>query len=67
MNILSERKLEIPIQINGRIKTKIYVGESIDNKEIEILAKKSVEEHLSGKEIVKFIVVPKRLISIVVK
>ncbi|MEA3306372.1 MAG: leucine--tRNA ligase, partial [Elusimicrobiota bacterium] len=65
--IISERELEIPIQINGKIKAKIHARETIDKEELEKLAKKSVEEHLSGKEIVKLIVVPKRLVSIVVK
>jgi leucyl-tRNA synthetase len=65
--IISERQLEIPIQINGKIKTKIHVKETIEKEELAELAKESVKEHLSGKEIVKLIVVPKRLVSIVVK
>jgi len=65
--IISERQLEIPIQINGKIKTKIHVKETIEKEALAELAKESVKEHLSGKEIVKLIVVPKRLVSIVVK
>ena len=48
-------------------KAKIHVKETIEKEKLEELAKQSVKEHLSGKEIVKLIVVPKRLVSIVVK
>ena len=65
--IISERELEIPVQINGKIKAKIHVKETIEKEKLEELAKQSVKEHLSGKEIVKLIVVPKRLVSIVIR
>ncbi len=65
--IISERELEIPIQINGKIKAKIHVKEDIPKENLEELAKQSVKEHLLGKEIVKLIIVPKRLVSIVVR
>ncbi|MCG2726457.1 MAG: class I tRNA ligase family protein [Elusimicrobia bacterium] len=65
--IISERELEIPVQINGKIKAKIHVKETIEKEQLEKLAKQSVKEHLSGKEIVKLIIVPKRLVSIVVR
>ncbi|MCK4936599.1 MAG: leucine--tRNA ligase, partial [Elusimicrobiales bacterium] len=65
--IISERELEIPVQINGKIKAKIHVKETIEKEELEELAKQSVKEHLSGKKIIKLIIVPKRLVSIVIK
>ncbi|MBU2530001.1 MAG: leucine--tRNA ligase [Elusimicrobia bacterium] len=65
--VISERELEIPVQINGKVKAKIYVKETIEKEKLEDLAKESVKEHLLGKEIVKLIIVPRRLVSIVIK
>lgn len=57
------------VQVNGKIKDKIEAPDGLDNKELEELAKKSpkVEVALVGKNIVKTIVVPNKLVNIVVK
>jgi len=65
--ILSSRQLEIPVQINGKVKTRIYAGEGANAKTLEKAALESAASHLHGKTVVKIIVVPDRLVSIVVK
>jgi len=65
--VLSSRQLEIPVQINGKVKCKIYAGEDTDAKTLEKAALESAAAHLNGKTVVKVIVVPNRLVSIVVK
>jgi leucyl-tRNA synthetase len=65
--ILSSRRLEIPVQINGKVKTRIYAGEGADAKTLEKAALESAAAHLQGKTVVKVIVVPDRLVSIVAK
>ncbi|MBI4656757.1 MAG: class I tRNA ligase family protein, partial [Elusimicrobia bacterium] len=65
MNVLSERKVEIPIQINGKVKARIYVTEKTPSEELEKLALKETEKLTSGNAIKKIIVVPGRLVSIV--
>ncbi len=65
--VLSARQLEIPVQVNGKVKAKIYSGENTDGKTLEKMALESAAAHLQGKTVVKVIVVPDRLVSIVVK
>ncbi len=59
---------EYAVQLNSRIKTKITVPADMPANEIEELVKKHAEiaPLLEGKQIKKFILVPKRLINIIV-
>ena len=66
-NILSEKMMEIPVQINGRIKAKMSVAQSVTKEEIEKMAVESSAKYLEGKKIDKIIYVPRKLVSIVVK
>ncbi len=65
--VLAGRMLEIPVQVNGKIKAKLHVREDIEKAELEKMAKDAVSQHTAGKNIAKVIVVPGRLVSIVVK
>jgi len=65
--VLAARRLEIPVQVNGKVKGKIYAGENTDGKTLEKMAIENAAAHLLGKTVVKIIVVPNRLVSIVVK
>jgi leucyl-tRNA synthetase len=65
--VLSSVKLEIPVQINGKVRCKIYAEGDTGSKELEKAALESAAEHLKGKTVAKVIVVPNRLVSIVVK
>ena len=62
-------KIEIPIQINGKLRSRILASPEASNAELETLAlaDAKVKEQTDGKQIVKVIVVPKRLVNIVVK
>lgn len=57
------------VQINGKVRDKITVDESMSKEEMEqtALASEKVKEYTVGKTIVKTIVVPKKLVNIVVK
>ena len=65
--VLSE--VEIPIQINGKLRAKISVPAQADAAAIEAiaLANPRVVEMVEGKEIVKKVIVPGRLVNFVVK
>ncbi len=65
--VLSARQLEIPVQVNGKVKAKIYAGENTEVKTLEKMALESAAVQLLGKTVIKIIVVPNRLVSIVVK
>jgi leucyl-tRNA synthetase len=62
-------ELEMPVQVNGKLRARIRVA--VDAGEEEILARAQAEEkviqHLAGKQIVKVVVVPQKLINIVAR
>jgi len=61
--------VEMAVQINGQVKYKIQVPQDADNKTVEeaALNDEKAAVYLKDKEIVKIIIVPKRLVNIVVK
>ncbi|MEM9353769.1 MAG: leucine--tRNA ligase [Planctomycetota bacterium] len=66
---LVESTVEVPVQIKGKVKAKITVPADADQAGIEAaaLAEPRVKELLDGKELVKTIVVPGRLVNFVTK
>ncbi len=65
--LLIEDTLEIPVQVNGKLRDVIRVPANADNATIEAAAKTSekVQQFIAGKTIKKVIVVPKKLVNIV--
>ncbi|EYE88965.1 leucyl-tRNA synthetase [Fervidicella metallireducens AeB] len=61
--------VEMAVQINGKVRGKVEVPSTADEKEIEKIAleDKKVKEYINGKEIKKVIVIKGRIINIVVK
>jgi leucyl-tRNA synthetase len=66
--LLVEDTLEIPVQVNGKLRDKIVVSAKATPQEIEAAALKAekAQPFLEGKTIKKIIVVPGRLVNIVV-
>ncbi len=62
-----EDMIEYAVQINSKMKTKITVAADMPSDEIEkfVKANKDVAPLIEGKQIKKFILVPKRLINII--
>ncbi|MCL2491669.1 MAG: leucine--tRNA ligase [Coriobacteriia bacterium] len=60
-------EIELPVQVNGKVRGRVIVATDSDEETVSIAAKEAVASHLEGKEIVKLIVVPNRIITIVVK
>lgn len=69
LNALVVSEIEIAVQINGKIRDKIRISPDLtpDAMKETALANEKVQELIAGKEIVKCIAVPKKLINIVVK
>jgi leucyl-tRNA synthetase len=63
-----EDSIELPVQINGKVRGRIVVSAEASEEEIKAaaLASETVRKHLDGKEPKKVIVANKRLVSIVV-
>lgn len=68
-NLAKTSSITLVIQINGKVRDKIDVSESLSEDEMKAIALQSekTKEFTDGKEIVKIIVVPKKLVNIVVK
>jgi leucyl-tRNA synthetase len=64
---LVEDDLEIPVQVNGKLRDKIVVPRETSSADIEqaALSTPKVLEHTTGKTIRKIIVVPGKLVNIV--
>jgi leucyl-tRNA synthetase len=64
-----EEEVEIPVQVNGKLRARITVPAEATEPEIEAaaLAAPSLVPHLGGKQVVKVIVARGRLVSLVVK
>ena len=63
-----EDTFEYAVQINSKIKAKLNIPVDMKNDEIEKLVKENAEiaPLIDGKQIKKFIIVPRRLINIIV-
>lgn len=64
---LIESEVEIVVQINGKLKEKIKIAKDLAREELEKIGRESVAEALEGKNVVKVIAVPNKLVNIVVK
>jgi leucyl-tRNA synthetase len=61
--------IEVPVQINGKLRSKIQVLADITKEDLEAAARADVQiaTHLAGKTVAKVIVVPGRLVNFVAK
>jgi leucyl-tRNA synthetase len=66
--LLVEDTVEIPVQVNGKLRDVLKVSVTLPPAELEALAKASVKvkPFIEGKAIKKVIVIPKRLVNFVV-
>ena len=62
-------EVEVVVQINGKIRDKMMISADLDPKGMQeaALASDKVQALIEGKQVVKVIAVPKKLINIVVK
>ena len=63
-----ENEIEIPVQVNGKLRDVIKVAVDADNATLEAAAKASekVKPFIAGKTIKKVIVVPKKMVNLIV-
>lgn len=66
---LEATEVEIPLQINGKLRAKIVVPAGCDAQQLEAIARahERIAELLEGKQIVKAVVVPGKLVNFVAK
>jgi leucyl-tRNA synthetase len=61
--------VEVPIQVNGKVRAKIVMPVGIDNQHAQNLAlnNERVAELLAGKEITKVVIIPGKMVNFVIK
>lgn len=66
--LLVDELIELPVQVNGKLRAKIFVAADVsDETAVELaLAEENVLAHIDGKELKKSIVVPGRMVNFVV-
>jgi leucyl-tRNA synthetase len=66
--LLKTDEIEVPVQVNGKLRSKVTVPTGIAQAELEkaALADPRIKELIAGKQIRKIIVVPGKLVNIVV-
>jgi leucyl-tRNA synthetase len=64
-----KEELEIPVQVNGKLRSRVVVAPDITEADLRALAlaDSKVQSFIDGHEVVKVIVVPQRLVNVVVK
>ena len=64
-----EELLEIPVQVNGKLRGRITVPHETSKEDLEkaALADEKVQAAIAGKTVVKVIVVPGKLVNLVVR
>ncbi len=67
--LAKEDEVEIVVQVNGRVRGKIVVPAGMSEAGViaKALADPAVAAHVAGKQVVKQIVVPNKLVNLVVK
>jgi leucyl-tRNA synthetase len=67
--LAKEEELEIPVQINGKLRSRIVVpADAAEDFIVErVLADEKVQSAIAGKQIVKTIFVPGKLVNLVVR
>ena len=68
-DLARETEIEIPIQINGKLRTRISVVPGLDAAQLKVAAldEDKVQEWIGEKTIVKIIAIPEKLVNVVVK
>jgi leucyl-tRNA synthetase len=62
-------QIEIPVQVNGKLRSRVFASPESTDDELREMAfgDAKVREYTDGREIVKTVIVPKRLVNIVIK
>jgi leucyl-tRNA synthetase len=66
---LAEAEVEIPVQVNGKVRAKVKVATGADAATLQRVAEadETVRQQLGGKQVVKVVVVPGRMVNFVVR
>ena len=64
---LIRAEIEYPLQVNGKVRGRFTVSKDMGKEELEQYVKAHFPEVFQGKQLVKFVAVPGRIVNVVVK
>ncbi|WP_432666696.1 leucine--tRNA ligase [Wukongibacter baidiensis] len=64
---MKENEVEMPVQINGKVRATITISVDEDKESVLNKAKEAIADKIDGKSIIKEIYVPNKIINVVVK
>jgi leucyl-tRNA synthetase len=64
-----EEEIEVAVQVNGKLRSRIFVGADAGDDDLRVaaLADEKVRASTDSREIVRVVVVPKKLVNVVVR
>jgi len=67
--LAQREELEIPVQVNGKLRSRLIASPEVSEAELQsaALADDKVKALIDGHEVVKVVVVPRRLVNVVIK
>jgi leucyl-tRNA synthetase len=67
--LAKEEEIEVPVQVNGKLRGRIVVSADASEEEMRTraLAEDKVQSFVTGKQVVKVIIVPAKLVNLVVR
>lgn len=67
--LAKDDKINLPIQVNGKLRDTIEVDMDINEKELKdlILSQEKIKKYIDGHELIKFIYVDKKIVNMVIK
>jgi len=68
-NFVEDKEIEIPVQINGKLKGKIVVDQGIEENMLKekVFNDKKLSSLIKNQDIIKWIIVPNKLVNIVIR
>ena len=68
-DLAREEEVEVPVQVNGKLRAVVRIPAGSDNEILQkaALFEEKVQSSIAGKQIIKVVIVPAKLINIVVK
>jgi leucyl-tRNA synthetase len=69
LSLLERDVVEVVVQVNGKLRDRVQASANATREELETLARDrpKVHAHIDGKEVIKVIVVPSKLVNFVVR
>jgi leucyl-tRNA synthetase len=68
-DLTREETIEVAVQVNGKLRSRIFVAPDSNQEFLEktALADEKIKAFIDGKDIIKVVVIPRRLVNVVIK